>query len=88
MAEVVESYVKAMRELAVEKKIPLIDFYKEIIDRRPQDFNKSLMGDTLHPSDDGKGSFSEESLKNSGYSLRNYLTLQTFAEVHKVVLAK
>ena len=89
VTELMEAYVKAAREIASEKNIPLIDFYKEIMDRQPENFNKTLLGDSLHPSypEGHQNNFSEESLKLSGYTLRNYLTLKMFAAIHTFVLA-
>jgi len=86
----VETFVEAARAVAAEKKIPLIDFYKEIMTRQPKDFAKTLLGDGLHPSypSQYQNDFSEEGLKNSGYTLRNYLTLQKYHEVYQKVLSK
>jgi hypothetical protein len=86
--KVVESYVEAVREIAAEKKIPLIDFYQEILTRQPTDFGKTLMGDELHPSypKGHQNDFKEESLKLSGYTLRNYLTLKMLHEIRMNVL--
>jgi hypothetical protein len=86
----VESFVQAARGVAAEKKIPLIDFYKEIMTRQPTDFAKTLLGDNLHPSYPQKHQrdFSEEGLKHSGYTLRNYLTLRKYHEVHQKVLSQ
>jgi hypothetical protein len=44
--------------------------------------------DGVHPSYPKKhqNDFSEESLRNSGYTLRNYLTLLKYAEVIDLVL--
>jgi len=86
----VESFVDAAREVAREKKIPLIDFYKEMLDRQPTDFAKTLLGDNLHPSypQQYQRDFSEEALKNSGYTLRNYLTLKKYYEVHQKALSQ
>jgi len=86
----VESFVKADRQIAAEKKVPLIDFYKEIMTRRPDDFAKSLLGDNLHPSypKDFQRDFSTEALRRSGYTLRNYLTLKAMWEVQQKVLSQ
>jgi hypothetical protein len=88
--ELMEAYIKTIRDLTAEKKIPLIDFYKEILDRQPEKFATTLLGDQLHPSypEGHQNSFSEESLKLSGYTLRNYLTLKTFDEIYQSVLKK
>lgn len=86
----IETFVDAARTVAKEKKVPLIDFYQEMIDRRPTDFAKALLGDNLHPSYPGpyQRDFSEVALKNSGYTLRNYLTLKRYWQVHQEVLTK
>ena len=86
----IESFVAAARTVAKEKKIPMIDFYKEIMARQPKDFAKTLLGDNLHPSypEAYRGDYSEKGLKNSGYTLRNYLTLKMYYQVHQKVLSK
>ena len=86
----IESFVAAARTVAAEKKVPLVDFYKEIMTRCPTDFAKKLLGDNLHPSYPAQyqRDFSAEALKNSGYTLRNYLTLKKYWEVHQKVLSK
>ncbi len=86
----VEAYVQAARKIAAELKLPQVDFYAEILARRPTDFAKTLLGDTLHLSypEQYQRDFSPEALKNSGYTLRNYLTLKTYHNVHQKVLAK
>ncbi|MCY3021397.1 MAG: GDSL-type esterase/lipase family protein [Planctomycetota bacterium] len=86
----VETFVEAARTVAEEKKVPLIDFYKEIMTRQPTDFAKTLLGDGLHPSypPQYQNDFSEEGLKNSGYTLRNYLSLKKYHEVYQKALSK
>ncbi len=86
----VESFVEAARTVAAEKKIPLVDFYKEIMSRQPTEFHKTLLGDGLHPSypQAYQLDFSDEALKHSGYTLRNYLTLKALWEVHQKVLSQ
>jgi len=88
--EHVESFVRAAREVAWKTKVPLVDFYKEMMTRQPTDFAKKLLGDNLHPSYPAQyqRDFSEEGLKNSGYTLRNYLTLKACHEVYQKVLSK
>jgi hypothetical protein len=88
--EAVLGFVKAARAVAKEKKVPLIDFYAEMLSRQPENFHKKLLGDNLHPSypTQYQRDFSEVALKNSGYTLRNYLTLKTYYEVHRKVLSK
>ncbi|MHC4718372.1 MAG: GDSL-type esterase/lipase family protein, partial [Planctomycetota bacterium] len=86
----VESFVQAARQVARQKKVPLVDFYKEMMTRQPTDFPRTLLGDNLHPSYPRKyqRDFSEEGLKNSGYTLRNYLTLRALWEVQRKVLSR
>ena len=86
----VESFVEAARLVAAEKKVPLIDYYAEIMKRQPENFDKTLMGDNLHPSAPQKYSndFSEEALKNHGYGLRTYLTLMKMYEVQQKVFSQ
>ena len=85
----VETFVQSVRKLAADLKVPLIDFYKEMVTRRPKDF-PVLLGDNVHPSYPAKyqRDYSEEGLKNSGYTLRNYLTLKKYWEVNRKVLSK
>ncbi|MFQ6132495.1 MAG: GDSL-type esterase/lipase family protein [Armatimonadota bacterium] len=89
LAERVEGYVAAIREVAAEKHVPLVDFYAEIMRRQPENFGTTLMGDELHPSypEAYRNDFSEEGLSNSGYTLRNYLTLKAYWEVHQRILS-
>ena len=79
---------RAQLGLARAKKIPLIDLYQEMLTRQPENWDKTLMGDTLHPSypKDYQMDFTEEGLKNSGYTLRSYLTFMRLAEVIEKVL--
>jgi len=86
----VEIFVEAARTVAREKRVPLIDFYKEMLDRQPTDFAKTLLGDNLHPSypRQYQRDFSDEGLKHSGYTLRNYLTLRMYHDVYQKVLSQ
>ena len=87
-----DARVKANRQavlaIARAKKVPLIDFYGEILARQPEKWDKTLMGDSLHPSyrNPWKRDFTEEGLKNSGYTLRNYLTFEKYAQIIQKVL--
>ena len=86
----VESFVEAARTVAREKRVPLVDFYQEMMARQPTDFAKTLLGDGLHPSypSEYQRDFSDEALKQSGYTLRNYLTLRKYHEVYEKVLSQ
>ena len=85
----VETFVEAVRKVAAELKVPLIDFYREMVTRRPKSFGV-LLGDNVHPSypKQYQRDYSDEALKNSGYTLRNYLTLKKLWEVQQKVLSQ
>jgi hypothetical protein len=85
----VEGFVESLRKLAAELKVPLIDFYQEMLTRRPKDF-PVLLGDNVHPSypKPYQRDYSDEGLKNSGYTLRNYLTLRMYWQVYQKVLSQ
>ncbi len=90
--ELAESYNKALRRIARDRKIPLIDFEKEILKRRPKDWNGTLLGkNDVHPTARRGGTTpasapTEENLSNSGYLLRGWLSVQKIAEVKSKVL--
>jgi len=90
--ELVRSYNAALRELARERKIPLIDYEAEILRRRPQDWNGTLLArNDVHPTATQGGTGpadapTEENLRNSGYLLRGWLSVRKIAEVKKWVL--
>ncbi|HUU21014.1 MAG TPA: SGNH/GDSL hydrolase family protein, partial [Phycisphaerae bacterium] len=79
---------RAQLAVARAKQIPLIDLYAEMLSRQPEEWDKILMGDTLHPSyrDPWKMDFTAEGLKNSGYTLRSYLTMMRWVEVIEKVI--
>jgi len=100
-----DDFAKAVRELAHQLRVPLIDYHGEILKRRPEDWNGSLekfsqwngydvptllARDGAHPSQPEKyrNDYSEEALKNSGFSLRNYLALMKYAEVMETTLTQ
>jgi len=86
----VEAFVEAARSVAREKHVPLIDFYQAILGRQPTDFARTLLGDNLHPSypERCRRDFSDDALKHSGYTLRNYLTLRMYHDVYQKVLSQ
>jgi lysophospholipase L1-like esterase len=98
-------FVEAARTIAREERIPLINYFAEILKRRPEDWDGSLpkfkaspgdeyqvptliARDGVHPSNPSKyvNDFSDEALRTNGFSLRNYLTLLTYAEAIERVL--
>lgn len=92
--ELVKKYNTALRALAQDKNLPLIDYWLEITRRRPSDWNGTLMAkDDIHPSP-SQGDASplseptEENLKNSGYLLRGFLSVRKIGEVKARVLDK
>jgi hypothetical protein len=86
------SYNEVVRAIAKERRLPLIDYEQEILKRRPTDWNGTLMnkGD-VHPTASTNGvkptsAPSAENLKNSGYLLRGWLSVQKIGEVKRTVL--
>ncbi len=84
-------YSAAIRSVARSRSLPLIDFEREILRRRPDDWNGTLMGaNDVHPtvSRDGVSPTSEptpQNLRQSGYLLRGWLTVRKMTEVRKTV---
>jgi len=76
--------------VAKAKKVPLIDLYTEMVKRQPDNWPKILVPDGLHPSypKNYQRDWTEEGLANSGYTLRNYLTLRKWHEIYTKVLTK
>ena len=92
--ELARSYNEALREIARRWGLPLIDFEREILARRPRDWDGTLLnrGD-VHPTAEsgGAGPASEPTagnLCNSGYLLRGWLSVKKIAEVKRVVFDK
>jgi hypothetical protein len=88
------SYNEALRALAKSRSLPLIDYEREILKRRPNDWDGTLLnkGD-VHPTANQGGATSasaptSEHLRNSGYLLRGWLTVQKVAEVKEQVFDK
>jgi hypothetical protein len=99
------AFAEEARRVARETKVPLVDFYSEVLKRRADDWDGALdrfsaykdydvptliARDGVHPSNPQKyqSDYSEEALRSSGYSLRNYLTLLRYAEVIAVMQRK
>jgi hypothetical protein len=92
--ELARSYNEALREIARRRGLPLIDFEREILARRPRDWDGTLLnrGD-VHPTAEsgGAGPASEptkENLRNSGYLLRGWLSVKKITEVKRAVFDK
>ena len=78
-------YNPEIRKIAVELKIPLVEFYEECMKRQPEKAIPILC-DGIHPTWGGESDFSEDALNTSGYNLRNYLTVKMFDKVYEKVL--
>jgi lysophospholipase L1-like esterase len=85
------SYNEALHDVARKRQLPLIDFEREILARRPSDWNGTLLGrDDVHPTADHAGATpssepTAENLKNSGYLLRGWLSVKKIGEVKRSV---
>jgi hypothetical protein len=90
--EVAKSYNAALLELVRERKIPFIDYWSEIMKRRPSDWNGTLLAkNDVHPTAEQGGASvgsepTEENLKNSGLLLRGWLSVRKIGEVKEQVL--
>jgi hypothetical protein len=92
------TFVNAIRNLAQTRKLPLIDFYQEVMRRRPGTTwqNTLISSDGVHPSGDRAGfttgsdpyANSGLALSEVGYLLRSWLTVQKIAEVKAKVFDK
>ena len=86
----VESLNAVIREIAKEKRLPLIDFHSEIIRRAPGDSWKGtiLSGDNVHPSSGPyQNPFQKpEVFKTNGYLLRAFLSVCKIMEVKRYVI--
>ena len=88
-------YNGALRKLCREEKLPLIDYEREILTRRPDDWNGTLLNENdVHPTaaTGGEGGVkatsapTDENLKSSGYLLRGWLSVKKIGEVKRLVL--
>lgn len=82
-------YNEAIRSIARERHLPLIDYFSEIASRQPAQWNGSLMQENdVHPSawPFPAGPATPENLRECGYLLRGWLSIQKVAEVKRHVL--
>lgn len=81
---------EALRALAKERGIPVIDLEREILTRRPEDWFGTLMKRIHLTAAEAGGSPAAEptsdNLRQSGYLLRSWLTVRKIAEVKRRVL--
>jgi hypothetical protein len=85
-----KQFNEALRALAKERGIPVLDLEREILNRRPDDWFGTLM-DRIHLTAGKAGASpgaepTPENLRRSGYLLRGWLTVQKVAEVKHRVL--
>jgi hypothetical protein len=84
-------FAQAMRDLAVEQQVPMIDYNQEILTRRPGGTwdGTLISSDGIHPSWDGATAqdFAQTSLNSNGYLLRNWVTLHGLYDVYQNVLS-
>jgi hypothetical protein len=84
-------YNDALRKLAANRKLPLIDYEREILTRRPHDWNGTLLNENdPHPSASSgdvnpASEPTAENLRSSGYLLRGWLSVKKIAEVKREV---
>ena len=88
--EKTKQFNDALRTLAKEREIPIIDLEREILTRRPDDWFGTLMKRIHLTASEAGGSPNAaptpENLLKSGYQLRSWLTVQKIAEVKRRVL--
>lgn len=83
-------FAQAMRNLALEQQVPLIDYNQEILTRKPGTTwqNTLISSDGIHPSWVGSTAqdFAAASLNSNGYLLRNWCTLHGLWDVQQYIL--
>lgn len=88
----VDAINKVIKEIATTDKVPLVDLYAAIKERRADDWDGTLIaknGRTLSNAGAGNKDYSAENLKNNGFALRNWLNFLMFREVYfRVLTAK
>ena len=85
-----QAYNDALRDLAQERGLPLIDMEQEILKRRPDDWYGTLMT-RMHLTASRAGvnpgsEPTEKNLRESGFLLRGWVTVRKIAEVKRRVL--
>ncbi|HET6882946.1 MAG TPA: GDSL-type esterase/lipase family protein [Pirellulales bacterium] len=82
---------ESIRDVARQHKLPLIDLEREILARRPDDWNGTLLSkDDVHLSAvvgdvTSVSSPTDENLRQAGYLLRGWLSVRKLAEVKQRV---
>jgi lysophospholipase L1-like esterase len=87
-----KAFNEALREIAKHRGLPLIDFEREILRRRPDDWNGTLLGkDDVHPTAEHAGvnaasAPTADNLRNCGCLLRGWLSVEKIAQVKRTVI--
>ena len=87
-----KAFNEALRTLCRSHGLPMIDYEREILLRRPNDWNGTLLGrGDAHPTAEHGGATAAsaptpENLRNSGYLLRGWLSVEKIAEVKRTVI--
>lgn len=87
--EQAKQFSQAIRDLAKKHSLPLVDFEREILRRRPNDWNGTLLNkDDVHPTAgndklNAASAPTEENLRSCGYLLRGWLSVRKIAEVKR-----
>jgi len=86
--QAVEEANRIIREIAKDKKVPLVDYYREILRLRPGDsWQGTIIGeDGVHPTAGKTNVYTTENMKQSGYALRNWLNFLALRQVYFRVL--
>jgi hypothetical protein len=82
--ELIQAYNGVILKLAHEMNLPLMDYYGAVMRRRPHDWYRTLIiGDKVHPSfpEEFQRDMTETGLRESGFTLRNYLALEATLSV-------
>ncbi len=87
--EAVDKTNEIIRATAAKYHVPLVDFYREIIRRRPGNtWDGTLITgrDGVHPTGGKTNDYSPENLKQCGYALRTWLNFLMLRQVYFRVL--
>ncbi len=104
MAKKASAFASAVRRIARQVHVPLIDYQHAILKRQPNDWDGSkirpqptnpydvpslISADGVHPSNPKAWSdFSKQSLEHNGFNLRTDLTVRAYADVIRQVLSR
>jgi len=86
-----DAFAQIIRDVAKQQQTPVIDLHKQILQRRPNDFDGTLLakGDVHLSANQGGVTAASEpteaNLSQCGYLLRGWLTVQKLAEVKREV---